>query len=78
MTPSLPVPSPRAVAEFRQLYLERFGTELGDRDALETSMRVLQIHYLQQAGITLGTVRGSEVDAPGEQGSPEGGPAQSV
>lgn len=66
MTPSLPVPSPRAVAEFRKLYLEQFGAELNERDALETATRVLQIYYLQQAGITLGTVRDSEENASGE------------
>ena len=46
---NLPVPNAKEVEQFKRLYLEHKGVELGDAEALELSTRFLQFFYF---GIT--------------------------
>lgn len=38
-------PSPQGVEEFKALYLERFGVELSDQDALDASTHLLHLLF---------------------------------
>lgn len=46
---NLPVPDAKAVADFKQLYLEKFGIDLPDDEAYDLALRFLQFFYF---GIT--------------------------
>ena len=47
----LPVPNEREVEAFRKIYKDRTGIELDGQQALEVSMRVLQIFYIRTYGL---------------------------
>lgn len=66
--PELPVPNAEEVAQFRSLFLARFGVELSEEEAHDQARRLVQFVFLMQHALPYLQAQGQDRGKEQEQG----------